>query len=126
MKTPENYQTFVQIMQRVSKWHIPRGCGQQYIPALSNTSKQTFDKPKELFAQDPSCEETITCRVWDCIERRKSRTRKIDRNLGTNGHVTQQQNDMESDKPDGDPKQNKAPTQTFNTHSRSPPTLPKW
>lgn len=50
-------------MQRVSKWHIPRGCRQQYIPALSNTFKQTFDKPKELFAQEAFSEETITYKV---------------------------------------------------------------
>lgn len=41
----------------------------------------------------------------------------MDRIPGTNEHVTQQQNGMESDKPDGDPKQNKAPSNVTPTNS---------
>lgn len=55
----ESYDTFIELVRKISKRHIPRGCRTQYIPGLDNKSRATLEKYKTLFETDPFAEQTI-------------------------------------------------------------------
>ncbi|KAL1448195.1 hypothetical protein WDU94_012261, partial [Cyamophila willieti] len=56
---PKNYDLFVELTKKISRKHIPRGCRTQYIPGLSNESKQALVTYQHLYEQDPFSEDTI-------------------------------------------------------------------
>jgi len=71
-----HYQTFLQILQNVSKRHIPRGCRQHFIPGLSEASKGSLNKYEELFNKDPFSQETIACGIALMIALSEARDKK--------------------------------------------------
>ena len=53
-----SYQEFQDLVWKISKANIPRGCRKQYIPGLTSESKDTYDDYINHFEQDPFSEET--------------------------------------------------------------------
>lgn len=57
--TTENYETFVNIVKRVSRNHIPRGCRTEYITGLSSELTEHMHTYTEMYEKDPFGYETI-------------------------------------------------------------------
>ncbi len=57
--TTENYEIFVNIVKRVSKNHIPRGCRTEYIMDLSSKLREHMHTYTEIYEKDPFGFETI-------------------------------------------------------------------
>jgi len=55
----ENYEAFVNIVKRVSKKHIPRGCRTEYITGLSSGPTEHMRAYTEMYEKDPFGYETI-------------------------------------------------------------------
>lgn len=55
----QSYDTFVEIVKKTSRRHIPRGCRTSYIPGISKTTEEILEKYQELFENDPFSDETI-------------------------------------------------------------------
>lgn len=59
LPTPQNYDTFVDIIQTTSRQWIPRGCRTRYVPGLSPETADLLQKYETLFNTDPFSSETI-------------------------------------------------------------------
>jgi len=57
--TTENYEAFVNIVKRVSRKHIPRGCRTEYITGLSSELTEHMHKYTEMYEKDLFGYETI-------------------------------------------------------------------
>ena len=57
---PANYNGFIDIVKKISRQYIPRGCRTKYIPGLNTDTKETLKKYNESYGQDPFSEDTIT------------------------------------------------------------------
>jgi len=57
--TTENYDAFVNIVKRVSRKHIPRGCRTQYITGLSSELTEHMHTYTKMYEKDPFGYETI-------------------------------------------------------------------
>lgn len=55
----ESYDLFVDLVKRISRKHIPRGCRTRYVPGMTKTSEELLQKYHQLFELDPFNEETI-------------------------------------------------------------------
>ncbi|KAI5734515.1 hypothetical protein M8J77_007414 [Diaphorina citri] len=55
----DSYDDFVNLVHKISRKYIPRGCRTTYIPGLDESSKELLEKYKTLFEEDPFSEETI-------------------------------------------------------------------
>lgn len=55
----QSYGAFTELVGKISRQHLPRGCRTQYITGLNNISKEALDKYEELFNEDPFSEDTI-------------------------------------------------------------------
>lgn len=56
---PERYDTFIELVKKISKRNIPRGCRTEYIPALPGDARPLLARYQELHDADPFAEETI-------------------------------------------------------------------
>ena len=56
---PDAYNQFKQLIWRVSRNNIPRGCRKFYIAGLSDNSKELYDTYTVAYEADPFSEETI-------------------------------------------------------------------
>lgn len=57
--TAESYEAFKDLVQKISRKHIPRGCRTKYITGLDEHSKLSLEKYQELYENDPFSDETI-------------------------------------------------------------------
>lgn len=57
--TVESYEAFKDLVQKISRKHIPRGCRTKYITGLDEHSKLSLEKYQELYENDPFSDETI-------------------------------------------------------------------
>ena len=55
----ENYGGFVDNVRVASRRYIPRGCGTNHIPGLSEESKSLYEEYKKQYASDPFDNGTI-------------------------------------------------------------------
>lgn len=56
----KSYDTFIEIVKKVSRRHIPRGCTTEYVSGLNEDSKSILKEYQDLFDSDPFSEDTIT------------------------------------------------------------------
>ena len=56
---PKNYNDFKELVWKIARKHIPRGCRKDFIPCLSNESKELYEKYTSAYNDDPFNEETI-------------------------------------------------------------------
>jgi len=59
IKITEKYETFVNIVKRVSRNHIPRGCRTEYITGFSSELTEHMSTYTEMYEKDPFGFETI-------------------------------------------------------------------
>ena len=57
--TPVNYEAFQNLVWKVAKKHIPRGCRKNYIPCLTADSKDLYTQYTAAYEDDPFSEGTI-------------------------------------------------------------------
>ena len=56
---PENYERFVEMLRMASRKHIQIRCSSNYIPGLTNESKNLYAAYKKQYSIDPFDEITI-------------------------------------------------------------------
>jgi len=56
----ENYGQFTNLVKRISKQNIPRGCRTRYIPGMKKESEEILEDYIRQYNHDPFAEETIT------------------------------------------------------------------
>lgn len=56
--TTENYDTFMNIVKRISRKHIPKGCRTEYIPGLSSELAEYMHTYTEMYERHPFRGET--------------------------------------------------------------------
>lgn len=56
---PDMYDSFVKLVQQVSRKMIPRGCRTHYIAGLSEEAKPLLERYQDLFDNDPFAEDTL-------------------------------------------------------------------
>lgn len=83
------YEEFVNLVHKISRKFIPRGCRTTYIPGLDNDSKQILEEYKTLFYQDPFSERTIEVGEYltnNIAEIRRNRWGKLLENVDLKGN----------------------------------------
>lgn len=55
----KSYEHFVEVVKKVSRKHIPRGCRTNYIAGLDENSKSFLTRYEELYENDPFSDETL-------------------------------------------------------------------
>ena len=58
--TPTNYEKFIEVMQPISKKHIPCGCREYYIPGISTDYAILYYEYLKLYNEDPFSDDTLT------------------------------------------------------------------
>ena len=58
----ENGERFVEMLRMASRKHIPRGCGSNYIPGLTDKSKSLYEAYNKHYSMDLFVETTIDTR----------------------------------------------------------------
>ena len=58
--TAECYDQFVNVLRKVARKSIPRGCRRNYVPGLTSESIQLIEKYREIYEDDPFADSTIT------------------------------------------------------------------
>lgn len=56
---PENYESFIELVRKISRKCIPRGCRTQYIAGLTKDTKPLLNRYQKLFEKDPFAEDTV-------------------------------------------------------------------
>ena len=74
--TPGNYETFVKVVKKTARRHIPRGCRVKYIPGLSKETATMYEEYVTMFESDPFAEETISTgeKVMESISQERQKT----------------------------------------------------
>lgn len=57
--SPENYDSFVDLVKKIARKKIPRGCRKEYIPGLTSETADLYEKYKQLYETDPFDDDTI-------------------------------------------------------------------
>ena len=57
--TPENYEAFIDLVGKISRKNIPRGCRTKYIPGIDGENKRLLQQYEELYSKDPFAEDTL-------------------------------------------------------------------
>ena len=55
----QNYDSFVNLVLKTARKHIPRGCRMSYIPGLTPDASKLLDEYQRLYEEDPFSEDTI-------------------------------------------------------------------